>query len=161
MKRTIASLVLLGASMAVTAAGVHSGGHGGAYSFGEPGKPHEVTRTIEIKATDDMKFLFDLPAIKQGETIRFVITNTGRLTHEFSLGDEATQRAHAKMMEKMPGMKHEDDPAAVTLAPGETKEIIWKFNKPINGKVVFACFHDNHHRAGMTARVDFEKAKQN
>lgn len=161
MKHTIAALVLLGASSAVTAGGVHSGGHGASYSFGEPGKPQEVTRTIEIKATDDMKFLFEPFGIKQGETIRFVIVNSGRLIHEFSFGDAATQRAHAKMMEKTPGMKHEADPTAVSLAPGETKELVWKFSKPINGKVVLACFHDNHHLAGMMASVDFQRVKAN
>lgn len=161
MKHSIAALVLLGASTAATAGGVHSGGHGAAYSFGEPGKPQDVTRSIEIKATDDMKFLFEPFSIKQGETIRFVIVNTGKLAHEFSFGDEASQRAHARMMEKMSGMKHENDPTGVSLTPGETKELIWKFSKPINGKVVLACFHANHHLAGMMASVDFQRTRTN
>ena len=71
------------------------------------------------------------------------------------LGDTASQRAHVAMMKKMPDMRHENDPAAVTLAPGETKEVIWKFSKPIRGQLEFACQIPGHYDAGMTSKVAF------
>jgi uncharacterized cupredoxin-like copper-binding protein len=52
------------------------------------------------------------------------VTNVGRITHEFSISDRASQRAHALMMKKMPNMKHEDDPATVTVEPGQIKTVI-------------------------------------
>jgi uncharacterized cupredoxin-like copper-binding protein len=134
----------------------HQGGHGSAnYSFGSPGKAAEVTRTVEVKATDDMRFVHEPLEIRQGETIRFVVTNTGRIVHEFSIGDVPSQRAHAAMMKKNPTMSHDDDPSAVTLKPGETKELIWRFDKPVSTRIVFACFHAGHYEAGMKSEAKF------
>ena len=99
------SKVLLAASAGVLlsatawAAGGHKGGH---YSFGEPGREGEVTRTVEVTATDDMELHMDLDSIRQGETIEFVVTNTGQTPHEFSIGDTGSQRAHANLMKKNP-----------------------------------------------------------
>ncbi|MDH3219117.1 MAG: hypothetical protein OEO19_06245 [Gammaproteobacteria bacterium] len=50
------------------------------------------------------------------------------------------------MMQKMPDMKH-NDPNTVSLAPGESTSLTWKFM----GKdtVVFACNIPGHFEAGM------------
>lgn len=102
----------------------------------------------------------DIPSIQQGEVIRFIVTNNGSTDHEFSIGDTASQRAHAKLMAKNPDMKHEDDPTAVHVAPGETEEVIWKFNKLIQGHVVFACQMPGHYEGGMVHQAKLEKAKK-
>lgn len=153
---TAVAIVIAGPAFA---AGTHKGGH---YTFGEPGSPAEVTRTVEVIAddSDGLGFKMDLPAVRQGETIRFVVTNKGSGPHEFSIGDTGSQRAHAKLMQSNPGMKHEGDPSAVTLAPGETKELIWKFSKPIQGQLVFACQMPGHYEAGMVHTAKLEKAKK-
>ena len=56
---------------------------------GVPGKAEEVSRTIEVEMTEtedgDMIFRPAKLEIKRGETIRFVISNTGELEHEFVL----------------------------------------------------------------------------
>lgn len=137
-------------------------GHGKAYSFGEPGQESEVTRTIEVIADDrdGMRFIMDVPSIQQGEIIKFVVTNQGAGQHEFSVGDTASQRAHAKLMAKNPGMKHESDPTAIHVEPGETKELIWKFSKPVQGNVVFACQMPGHYEGGMVHQAKLEKAKK-
>ena len=130
------------------------------HSFGEPGHAEDVTRTVTIEAHDangEMKFVHEPLKIKLGETIKFVITNKGEMPHEFSVGDSPTQRAHALMMEKMPDMKHEEDPTAVTLQPGETKEIIWTFNKPIQGFIELACQMPGHYEGGMVSKVNLLK----
>jgi uncharacterized cupredoxin-like copper-binding protein len=156
---SLAALALTLASGAAWAGGTHKGGH---YSFGEPGKESEVTRTVEVVADDrdGMRFEMDLGSIKQGEVIRFVVTNRGASEHEFSIGDTASQRAHAKLMAKNPDMKHADDPSAVHLAPGETAEVIWKFSKPVQGQIVFACQMPGHYEGGMQHQAKLEKTKK-
>lgn len=58
---------------------------------GVPGKAKEVSRTIEVEMTEtedgDMIFRPAKLEIKRGETIRFVISNTGEPEHEFVLDD--------------------------------------------------------------------------
>lgn len=129
-----------------------------AFSFGEPGKAENVTRTVEVETTDMYHFQMDLDEIQLGETIRFVVTNVAREPHEFSIGDTASQRAHYNLMKKNPHMSHEGDPDAVTLAPGETKELIWHFNKPVQGDIVFACQMKGHYDAGMHRKAKLRKA---
>ena len=155
----LAALALTLASNASWAGGTHKGGH---YSFGEPGSEAEVTRTIQVTAEDrdGMKFVMDIPSIQQGEVIKFIVTNNGSSDHEFSIGDTASQRAHARLMAKNPDMKHEDDPSAVHLAPGETEEVIWKFNKAVQGQIVFACQIPGHYEGGMVHQAKLEKGKK-
>ena len=155
----LAALALTLASNASWAGGTHKGGH---YSFGEPGSEAEVTRTIQVTAEvrDGMKFVMDIPSIQQGEVIKFIVTNNGSSDHEFSIGDTASQRAHARLMAKNPDMKHEDDPSAVHLAPGETEEVIWKFNKAVQGQIVFACQMPGHFEGGMVHQAKLEKSKK-
>ena len=155
----LAALALTLASGASWAGGTHKGGH---YSFGEPGSEAEVTRTIQVTAEDrdGMKFVMDIPSIQQGEVIKFIVTNNRSSDHEFSIGYTASQRAHAKLMAKNPDMKHEDDPSAVHLAPGETEEVIWKFNKAVQGQIVFACQMPGHYEGGMVHQAKLEKGKK-
>ena len=158
-RSTLAALAVTLASGASWAGGTHKGGH---YSFGEPASEAEVTRTIEVTAEDrdGMRFVMDIPSIQQGEVIKFIVTNNGTSDHEFSIGDTASQRAHAKLMAKNPDMKHEDDPSAVHLAPGETEEVIWKFNKAVQGQIVFACQIPGHYEGGMVHQAKLEKGKK-
>lgn len=156
LKQAIFTVLMFTTGAALAGAG-HGGGHGAEYRFGSPAKPAEATRTVKVELTDDMKIRHEPLAIKQGETINFVVTNTAKVKHEFSIGDTAAQRAHAAMMKKMPDMQHDNDPAAVTLNPGETKELAWKFDKPVPGDVVFACHVAGHYDAGMLSRVKVQK----
>jgi uncharacterized cupredoxin-like copper-binding protein len=148
----LAAILALAAATPAFAAGSHAGGH---YTFGEPADAADATRTVEVKLTDEMRIAHDLKEVKGGEVIRFVVTNTGAMPHEFSVGDSASQRAHAAMMKKMPDMKHEGDPAALTLQPGETKELTWRFNKPVQGWIEFSCQMPGHFDRGMTSKVKF------
>jgi uncharacterized cupredoxin-like copper-binding protein len=148
------------ASAFITAQAYAGANHSKDHSFGEPGHAEDVTRTVTVEAHDangEMKFVHEPLKIKLGETIKFVVTNRGEMPHEFSLGDSPTQRAHALMMEKMPDMKHEGDPAAVTLQPGETKEVIWTFNKPVQGSIELACQMPGHYEGGMVSKVSLVK----
>jgi len=126
------------------------------FAFGQPAKASEATRTIHIKATDQMRFEFDTQSIRANEVVRFIITNTGKLPHEFGIGDAAFQREHAKEMQRMPNMQH-DDPNVVSLKPGETKTLVWKFKAAGSRDIVFACNIPGHAEAGMVKKMTLKK----
>ena len=131
------------------AAGQHAGGHAES-AIGEPGKAASVTRTVKIEMSDAMRYTPASIDAKQGETIRFVISNSGKVKHELVLGTEKELKEHYEVMKKFPEMEH-DDPNMVTVAPGKTGEVIWKFTKA--GKTDFACLQPGHYDAGMKGAV--------
>jgi uncharacterized cupredoxin-like copper-binding protein len=119
-------------------------GGGPASDVGEPADPSEATRTIEVEAFD-MAFDPDQVEVAAGEVVTFVVTNTGEAVHEFVLGDAAMQAEHAHQMAD-DGHAH-DDPNAISLAPGETKELTWRFVEA--GTVEYGCHEPGHYEAGM------------
>jgi len=127
----------------------------GSFAFGQPGDPKKVDRTIRIKALDTMRYNKGELTVRVGETVRFIVTNTGKVRHEFVIGDIAEQREHAKEMAEMPGMVMPDEANGIGLAPGETKNIVWQFAGP--GTVELACHVPGHYEAGMVSRVIVEK----
>ncbi len=159
--RSIHGVALAAALAAGGPAWADAGHRGKSYSFGERGKAGEVPRPVVVAADDHdgMRLGMDLGPVRQGEVIRFVVTNKGQGQHEFSVGDTASQRAHAKLMAKNPDMHHEGDPSVVVLQPGETKELVWKFSKAVQGgSVVFACQMPGHYDGGMVHKAKLEKA---
>ena len=119
--------------------------HGGTATDGSPGKPNEVNRTVRVEARDTT-FNVKQIQVRAGETVKFVIENKGRLPHEFAIASAQEHEEHRKMMQQMPDMVH-DEPNAVTLKPGETREVIWKFGKDAN--VEFSCNIPGHAEQGM------------
>ncbi len=117
-------------------------------AVGYPAKPSNSQRSIDVSLSDNMRISFseDLTELKSGTVINFVVTNEGEISHEFSIGNQAEQKAHAKMMRQMPGMVHNDG-NTVTLAPGETKRLAWHFVG--DDQVVFSCNIPGHFEAGM------------
>lgn len=139
------------AASAAFAGGTHGGGHHEESPIGEPGVAAKVTRTIEVDAADSMRFTPSNVSVKKGETIRFVIKNSGKVPHEFSLGTEKELKEHYEVMKKFPTMEHEE-PNKISLKPGKQGEVIWRFTKP--GVVNFACLHVGHYEAGMKGQVN-------
>ena len=138
-------------AISALAAGTHAGGHGhDDEAIGKPGLAAKVSRTIKVDMLDTMRFTPSSFAVKQGETIRFVVRNVGQLPHEMVLGKEKDLKAHYEVMKKNPEMEH-DDPSSVSLQPGKTGEMIWQFTQ--SGKVDFACLHPGHYDAGMKGQV--------
>jgi uncharacterized cupredoxin-like copper-binding protein len=131
------------------ASGTHAGGHDDE-AIGKPGVAAKVTRTVSIDMTDSMRFSAAKIKAKQGETIRFVVKNLGKVKHEMVLGTAKELKEHYEVMKKNPEMEHADA-NMVTVAPGETGEIIWQFTKA--GKVDFACLQPGHYDAGMKGLV--------
>jgi uncharacterized cupredoxin-like copper-binding protein len=137
-------------AMSAMASGKHTGGHGEA-AIGKPGVASKVTRTVTVDMTDDMRFHSSKIAVKQGETIRFVARNSGKVRHEMVLGTAKDLKDHYEVMKKNPEMEHAED-NMVTVAPGKSGEIIWQFTKA--GKVDFACLQPGHYDAGMKGLVN-------
>ena len=121
-----------------------------ATGLGKPGDPHKVTRTIEVEMSDAMRFRPDIIKVKRGETIRFLVRNTGKLKHEMVLGTIKELREHAEMMRKFPVMEHAD-PNQVSVDPGMTGELVWQFTRA--GTFDFACLVPGHFEAGMVGKV--------
>ena len=121
-----------------------------AAAIGKPGDAGKVDRTVEIIMNDTMRFSPSSVAVKKGETIRFVLKNTGKLKHEMVLGSISELKEHAAMMQKMPEMEHADANMA-SIEAGKTGELIWQFAKP--GKFDFACLQPGHFEAGMKGKI--------
>ena len=121
---------------------------------GQPGKASQVTRTIQVQALDTMRYGPGKLTVKSGQTVRLIVTNAGKLKHEFAIGDAEEQRQHAKMMKAMPGMQHEEG-NVISLEPRETKMLIWRFGKP--GEIEIACHILGHYEAGMRALVTVDE----
>lgn len=135
------------------ASGQHAGDHGD-NAIGKPGVASKVTRTVNVDMTDDMRFHSSLIDAKQGETIRFVAKNSGKVKHEMVLGTAKDLKDHYEVMKKNPEMEHADA-NMVTVAPGKSGEIIWQFTKA--GKVDFGCLQPGHYDAGMKGLVNVVK----
>ncbi|HVR32767.1 MAG TPA: plastocyanin/azurin family copper-binding protein [Acidimicrobiia bacterium] len=121
------------------------------FSFGEPADAASADRVIEITASDDFRFDPASIEVSAGETATFRVTNIGAIPHDFTLGDESTQQAHAEEMEEMAGMSMPDEPNAMVVAPGETRELTWHFTKA--GDLLIGCHETGHYAAGMIAQV--------
>ncbi|HJQ64157.1 MAG TPA: cupredoxin family protein [Burkholderiales bacterium] len=119
-------------------------------TFGKAGDPKKITRTITFRMSDEMRFDPSHITVKQGETIRFIARNNGKLMHEMVFGTVQELKAHADQMKKFPGMEH-DEPYMTHVAPGKSGEIIWQFTKP--GVFDFACLIAGHYDAGMTGQI--------
>ena len=118
--------------------------------WGIAGESKAVNRTITVSMSDAMRFTPGKMDIKLGETIRFVIKNTGKVLHEMVLGTQKELDEHAALMVKFPGMEH-DEPYMAHVGPGKTGQIIWTFNKA--GNFDFACLIAGHYQAGMVGKI--------
>lgn len=121
------------------------------FSFGHPGIAAKADRTVRITALDTMRFVPATVQVRPGETVRFVVTNKGKLVHEFILGDRREQTEHEEEMQRMAGMTMPDEANGVTLRPGETKILTWTFGK--RGVVEYACHQPGHYGAGMVGKI--------
>lgn len=130
---------------------------GDGFAFGQPGNAAEADRAVEIDAGDDFAFSPAEINVSVGETITFVVTNTGVIPHDFTLGDQATQDAHEAEMADMAAsgdMGELDDTNAMVLDSGETKELTWTFSEA--GTVLIGCHQPGHYAAGMRGAVEVD-----
>jgi len=118
--------------------------------FGIAGDPKRVSRTINMDASDEMRFFPAVLNLKLGETIRFRLKNTGKTMHEMVIGTLPDLKEHAELMKKFPNMEHEEAYMA-HVKPGATEEIVWQFNRA--GEFNYACLIPGHFEAGMIGKA--------
>lgn len=160
----IVVVILLVVAVMVLAGGEHGPGlHTGANAqtpaasglvtpagVGGPAEAGAPARTVEIATLDTMAFDPPTIGVAAGETVTFVVTNSGTAVHEFTLGDAAMQQEHAEAMAHIPaGMAHEL-PNSITLQPGDTKHLTWRFG---DAALEYGCHEPGHYDAGMRGRI--------
>jgi uncharacterized cupredoxin-like copper-binding protein len=118
--------------------------------FGIAGNPAKVTRTVKMDLSDKMRFHPSVLQVKRGETVRFIVANSGKVLHEMVIGTLAELQEHAALMKKFPDMEH-DEPFMAHVKPGATQQIVWQFNR--SGEFNYACLVAGHFEAGMVGKV--------
>jgi uncharacterized cupredoxin-like copper-binding protein len=119
----------------------------------QPGDPAKADRTIVIMALNG--FMFDPTSVSahSGETVTFKVENASTMAHEFDVGDAAFQTQHEQEMRAMPaGMVMGDDPTAIEVDVGQTKEITLTFLKPAT--LIYGCHQPGHYASGMKGQIN-------
>jgi uncharacterized cupredoxin-like copper-binding protein len=151
MSRLILTCAVLGAFANLAAAHDHEGQGVKGEAFGRAGDPKKVSRTIDLDMSDAMRFAPAALAVKQGETVRFRLKNSGKVMHEMVLGTMQDLEAHAELMRKDAGMHHHGAANMVHVAPGKTAALVWQFTNA--GEFHYGCLVPGHFEAGMRGRI--------
>ena len=118
--------------------------------WGIAGDAGAAVRTIEIRMHDEMRFSPEMISVREGDTLRLVMKNTGKLVHELVIGTKRDLDEHAALMARFPEMEH-DEPYMAHVLPGRTGAVIWTFNRA--GSFEFACLVAGHYQAGMRGKI--------
>ena len=141
------------------AAGGHSHGDDHAHDTAAGHDDHDtpaspaalvVSRSIDVRMNDQMRFTPSKIEVREGETIRFVVHNAGRTEHEMVLGSDEEIRTHAQAMQQ--GQAHHDEHshgtgAAITVPAGQKGELVVRFDRATT--LLMACLIPGHYEAGM------------
>ena len=104
--------------------------------------------------TDQLRFDPSTLTVKAGETVQFQVTNTGKLEHEFVLGDQLMQDQHEQEMRGKGGMSGMQigGTNAIDVAPGQLKTLTFTF-PATPGIYLYGCHVTGHYAAGMHGTV--------
>ena len=142
-------------------------------AIGVKGNEKDIDRVITVLMYDNY-YEPNQIKIKKNETIKFLVKNKGELVHEFNIATKAMHLKHqTEMMEmveneiilvdkidkikmkemakKNPSMGHSHS-NSVLLSPGESAELIWKFNNTLD--IEAACNVPGHYEVGMITKID-------
>ena len=112
--------------------------------------PAGEDRTIEVEMRD-IAFAPTAVDVRAGEKVRFVFKNTGQLTHDAFIGDQAAQDRHERDMRSGHG-DHGKGADAVTVKPGKRKQLTYTFDQP--GQLLIGCHQPGHYTGGMKAAIN-------
>ena len=150
-------------SMIWSSVGLADAGHGKQANIGQTGDISHIDQVVSVDM-GEMYFDPDQLTFERGETVKFLITNSGRMVHEFSIGTDAKHKSHRREMTAMlrqglmtrralyhdkmedAGMMHLDANARL-LEPGETAELIWTFSG--DAELELSCNIPGHRAGGM------------
>jgi uncharacterized cupredoxin-like copper-binding protein len=134
---------MLGGLVVAGASGLDTGGHSAA---ADPD-----ARTVEVSMSDEFTFEPDEITVAPGETVRFVVTNTGESVHEFLIGDEAAQAVFEAEMAGEEEMDH-DTSSGVSVDPGQTETFDYTFGET-DEAIIAGCHEPGHYEGGMVATI--------
>ncbi|CAH7365244.1 Copper-binding protein [Vibrio chagasii] len=118
---------------------------------GMPATGAKPDKVVHVLLSDDMKITFKNKVnIEPNDVVQFVVMNTGKVDHEFSIGSSEEQLEHREMMKNMGNHAH-DSGSTVTVKPGKAKQMLWHFHG--DNHVEFACNIPGHAEAGMVKSV--------
>lgn len=124
-------------------------------AVGMPANGAKPDKVVHVILSDDMKITFKKEVkIEPNDVVQFVVMNTGKINHEFTIGSAEEQLKHREMMKTMSGDHMHDSDNAVTVEPGKAKQILWHFHGDNN--VEFACNIPGHAEAGMVKKVNLQ-----
>lgn len=136
-------------------------GHHGALAATGPHDPilaQVVSRSMAVNMDDQMRFTPSQIEVQAGETIRFVVSNSGRTAHEMVLGSDEDIRAHAEAMRQAAAQGAAHDAghshgtgAAIRVAAGQTGELVVRFAQAT--RLRMACLIPGHYEAGMRGQL--------
>lgn len=168
MRRRLALFALAAALVLVAAACGGSGDDGVVAESPQSTSAGGATRTVEVTMVD-IAFKPATISVKDGETVKFVFRNEGKLAHDAFIGDEAAQMDHEKEMSTtdttagmgtMNGMDTMNgtgdatggDGNGITVDPGKSGEITYTFRS--GEDVLIGCHQPGHYKAGMKVAID-------
>jgi uncharacterized cupredoxin-like copper-binding protein len=112
-----------------------------------PGAPTIGTkdnpRLVLMNMDDALQFMPDSVTVAKGETIRFVLVNSGTVTHEFQVGP-----ADLVAADKVDGVLNVEKDE---LDAGHTYSVDYTFSG--DGPYAYACHEPGHYEAGMKGVV--------
>ena len=118
--------------------------------FGRAADAAKPTRSIAIDMSDRMRFTPAEVSVRKGEVVRFVVTNSGKLMHEFILGTLPELKEHAQLMQKHAGMTHDAQHMA-HVVPGKSRTLTWQFTQ--SGEFYYGCLVPGHFEGGMVGKI--------
>lgn len=101
-------------------------------------------RPIVVNMTDKLAFTPNAIQVRKGETVRFVLTNSGTVTHEFMIGPAdkvAADEGDGKITIE-----------ADKMDAGSTTGLVYTFDG--SGPYTFACHEPGHYEAGMLGTIE-------
>ena len=130
-----------------------------------PGPTWATGGPVRVVMNDHFRYRPSSIMVRAGHRVTFDVTNTGKLPHEFILGDRAAQLDHEREMQAsatgegmdmdMHAHMHMEGDAAgtggLTVPPGQTRRLSWTFDKP--GIVLYGCHVLGHWAAGMHGTI--------
>ncbi|MFA0132557.1 cupredoxin family protein [Vibrio splendidus] len=123
----------------------------GMSEVGMPATGAKPDKVVHVLLSDDMKITFKNKVdIEPNDVVQFVVMNTGKIDHEFSIGSASEQLEHREMMKNMGNHAH-DSGSTVTVKPGKAKQLLWHFHG--DNQVEFACNIPGHAEAGMAKSI--------
>lgn len=122
------------------------------HGTGEPAPGGEATAVIEIEMTE-FAFAPDTIDLEAGVPVTLRFTNTGKLLHEAMIGDAHMQEEWASAQDAHdPTDGHHGDLMAVTVEPGETRDLEVVIGEP--GTWYMACHIVGHYEQGQKATIN-------